>query len=193
MKDIIEIVKSVEDSGLLLKGVTKTFQNEVKEQKGGFLSVLLGTLGAGLLGNVLTGKGAIASSQGPGIYMAGKGKGINRAGKRIWRAGHWKLIGFFIPPHLLTNFEIQKLYQNEPRFNGVYSRGNLTKIKDGPYIINLDECSDIGIHWVALHVNNNHVTYFDSFWVEHISKKFKHLLTIETLKQTFSEYKHMIQ
>ena len=83
MKDIIEIVKSVEDSGLLLKGVTKTFQNEVKEQKGGFLSVLLGTLGAGLLGNFLTGKGAIASSQGPGIYRAGKGKGINRAGERI--------------------------------------------------------------------------------------------------------------
>ena len=193
MQDIIEIVKSVEDSGLLLKGVTKTFQNEVKEQKGGFLSVLLGTLAAGLLGNFLTGKGAIASSQGPGIYRAGKGKGINTAGERIWRAGHWKLIGFFIPPHLLTNFEIQKLYQNEPRFNGVYSRGNLTKIKDGPYIINLDEYSDIGIHWVALHVNNNNVTYFDSFWVEHISKKFKHLLTIETLKQTFSEYKHMIQ
>ena len=155
--------------------------------------MLLGTLGAGLLGNFLTGKGAIASRQGPGIYRAGKGKGINRAGERILRAGHWKLIGFFIPPHLLTNFEIQKLYQNEPRFNGVYSRGNLTKIKDGPYIINLDEYSDIGIHWVALHVNNNNVTYFDSFWVEHISKKFKHLLTIETLKQTFSEYKHMIQ
>ena len=101
--------------------------------------MLLGTLGAGLLGNFLTGKGAIASRQGPGIYRAGKGKGINRAGERILRAGHWKLIGFFIPPHLLTNFEVQKLYQNEPRFNCVYSRGNLTKIKDGPYIINLDE------------------------------------------------------
>ena len=71
MEDIIKIVKSLEDSGLLLKGVTEIVQNEVKEQKGGFLSMLLGTLGASLLGNLLTGKG---------IYRAGKGKGIVRAG-----------------------------------------------------------------------------------------------------------------
>ena len=61
---IIKIVKSLENSGLLLKGVTETVQNEVKEQKGGFLSMLLGTLGASLLGNLLTGKRAIATSQG---------------------------------------------------------------------------------------------------------------------------------
>ena len=75
-------------------------------------------------------------------------------------------------PHPLTNFEIQKYYQNEPRFNGVYSRDNLPKIKDGAYVINLDEYSDIGTHWVALYVNNN-VTYFDSFGVEHIPKEIK--------------------
>ena len=69
--DIIKNVKSLEDSGLLLKGVTETVQNEVKEQKGGFLSMLLGTLGASLLGNILTGKE---------IYRAGKGKGVLRAG-----------------------------------------------------------------------------------------------------------------
>ena len=79
MEDIISIVKSLEDSGLLLKGVTKTVQNEVKEQKGGFLSMLLGTLGASLLGNLLTGRG---------INRAGKGKGINRAGEGIVRAGY---------------------------------------------------------------------------------------------------------
>ena len=73
--DIIRIVKSLEDSGLLLKGVTETVQNEVKEQKGGFLSMLLGTLGGSLLGNLLIRKGAIAMSQGQGIYRAGKGKG----------------------------------------------------------------------------------------------------------------------
>ena len=56
MKDIIRIVKSLEDSGLLLKGVSKTIQNEAKEQKGGFLSMLLGTLGAGLIENILAGK-----------------------------------------------------------------------------------------------------------------------------------------
>ena len=65
-------------------------------------------------------------------------------------------------PHPLTNFEIQKYYQDEPRFNGVYSRNNLPKVKDGAYVINLDEYSDIGMHWVALYVHNNDVTYFDS-------------------------------
>ena len=78
--DIIKIKKYLEDSGLLLKGVTKAVQNEVKEQKGGFLSALLGTLGAGLLGDLLIGKGAIATSQGRGVYRAGKGKAVLRAG-----------------------------------------------------------------------------------------------------------------
>ena len=57
MDDFIKIVKSLEDSGLLLKEITKSVQNEIKEQKTGFLSMLLGTLGAGLLGNILTGNG----------------------------------------------------------------------------------------------------------------------------------------
>ena len=63
-----------------------------------------------------------------------------------------------IPPHPLTNFEIQKYYQNELRFNFVYSRDNLPKIKDGAYIINLNEYPDIGTHWIALQIQNNHVT-----------------------------------
>ena len=67
--------------------------------------------------------------------------------------------------HPVTNFDIQKYYQNEPRFNGVYSRDNLPKVKDGAYVINLAECSDIGTHWVALCVHNNDVTYFGSFGV----------------------------
>ena len=78
-----------------------------------------------------------------------------------------------MPPHPLTNFDIQKYYQNKPRFNGVYSRDNLPKIKDGAYVINLDEHSDIGTHWVHLYVSNNDVTYFDSFGVEHIAKEIK--------------------
>ena len=64
-----------------------------------------------------------------------------------------------MPPHPLTNFEIQKYYQNKPRFNGVYSRDNLTKIKNRAYVINLDEYSDIGTHWIALYVNNTNVTF----------------------------------
>ena len=69
MKDIIEIVKSPEDSGLLLKGVTETIQNEAKEEKRGFLSMLLGTLVASLLGNILAGKGT--NRTGEGIVRAG--------------------------------------------------------------------------------------------------------------------------
>ena len=88
MEDIIKKVKSLEDSGLLLEGVIKTVQNEVKEQQWGFLSMLLGKLGASLLGYLLTGKGAIATSQGRGIYRAWKGKGINWAGEGVVRAGY---------------------------------------------------------------------------------------------------------
>ena len=78
-----------------------------------------------------------------------------------------------MPPHPLNNFETQKYYQNESRFNDVYCRDNLTKIKDGAYATNLDEYSDIETNWVALCVNNNDVTYFDSFGVEHIPKEIK--------------------
>ena len=85
MGDIIKKVKSLEDSGLLLKGLTETVQNEVKEQKGGFLSMLLCTLVANLLGNLLTGKG---------IYRAGKGKGINRVAEGILRAGYGNKMDF---------------------------------------------------------------------------------------------------
>ena len=79
MIDIIKIVKSLEDSGLLLKGVSETVQNEAREQQGVFLSMLLGTVGASLLGNILVGKGAIATSQ---------WREINRAGEGIVRADY---------------------------------------------------------------------------------------------------------
>ena len=83
MDDLIKIVKSLEDSGLLLKGITEPVQNEIKEQKGGFLSMLLGTLGASLLGNLLTGKGAFHARK----RVNKKGRGIHRAGEGIVRAG----------------------------------------------------------------------------------------------------------
>ena len=82
-----------------------------------------------------------------------------------------------MPPHPLTNFKIQKYCQNEPRFNDVYSRDNLPKIKDGAYIVNLDEYTDIGTPWVALYVQNNNFIYFDSFGVEHIPKEIKAFIT----------------
>ena len=79
-------------------------------------------------------------------------------------------------PHPLTNVEIQKYYQNELKLDGVYSRNNLPKIKDGAYVINLDEYKSIGTHWIALYVNAENVTYFDSFGVEHIPKEIKKLI-----------------
>ena len=91
MNDIIKIIQSLEDSNILLKGVTNTIKNETKEQKGGFLSMLLGTLGASLLGNLLTGKGIVragsGNKKGKGIVRAGSG---NKKGKGIVRAGTGK-------------------------------------------------------------------------------------------------------
>ena len=93
---------------------------------------------------------------------------------RLWIQGIFDEIRFLMLPHPLTNFEIQKYCQNEPRFNGVYSRNNLpNKIKDGTYVIDLDEYSDIGAHWIALYSLNNNVTYFDNFGLEHIPKEIK--------------------
>ena len=74
-------------------------------------------------------------------------------------------------PHSLTNFETQKYYQSEPKFNGVYSRNNLPKIKNRAYLINLDEFKSTGTHWIALYVNGNNIKYFDSFEAEHIPKE----------------------
>ena len=105
MNDIMKIIKALEDSGILLKGVSKTIKDETKEQKGAFLSMLLGTLGASLLGNLLTG-----------------GKGMMRAGNGIVRAGSGskkKQLNSLLPFHPLTNIEINKYYANEPRFNGI--------------------------------------------------------------------------
>ena len=73
-------------------------------------------------------------------------------------------------PHPVTNFKIQKYYQNEHKLNGVYSRNSLSNIKDGAYIINLLKHESIETHWIALYVNADNVTNFDSFGFEHISK-----------------------
>ena len=98
-----------------------------------------------------------------------------------------------LTPHPLTNFEIQEYYQNEARFNGVFSRDNLpNSIKNGAYVINLDEYRDIGTHWVALYVNNKTVTYFDSFRVEHILREIIKFIGNKKII-TNIEYKHMIQ
>ena len=106
--------------------------------------MVLGTLGASLLGNLLTGKGAIATIQVGEANMPERDR--IRASKDTIRAGEGTI-------------RASLDYQNEPKFNGVYSRNNLPKIKDGAYVINLDEFKSIGTHWIALYVNGNNI-----FW-----------------------------
>ena len=107
MNDIMKIIEALENSGILLKGVSKTTKNETKEQKGGFLSMLLGTLGASLLGSLF--------SAGKRIVRAGEGATKGAGAKKKQKFN-------LMPPQPLTNFEISKYYKPEPRFNGVYSR-----------------------------------------------------------------------
>ena len=83
-----------------------------------------------------------------------------------------------LPAYPLTNFEIQEFCQNDPRFNGVFSRYNLPNIiKNDAYVINLDEYHNIGTHWVALYVNNKIAIYFESFGVEHILKEIMNFIS----------------
>ena len=108
--------------------LVKQLNIKLKNKKGVFLGILLGNLGASLLGNLLTGKGTI------------------RAGEDTIRSAEsttsWS--GFLMLPHPLANFEIQKYCQNEPKFYGLYSRNNLLKIKDEAYVVNLAEYESTG-------------------------------------------------
>ena len=104
-----------------------------------------------------------------------------------------------MPPHPLTNFELQKYYKNKSKFNGVFSRDNLpNKIEDGAYITNIDEYSDMRTHWAVLYVKKKKkkkvilliliVLVWNIF-----QNKFKNWSKIKILNQIFLEYKHMIQ
>ena len=144
MKDLIEIVNYLEDSGLLSKGVCKTIQHEAKEQKGGFLSMLFSTLDASLLRNILARKGMNGVGEGAIAKSVSEETKLKRQCRAIARAGYGNKKS--------SKYKIQKYYQNQTRFNGVYSRDNLPKIKGGAYVINLDNYSDIGTHSIALYV-----------------------------------------
>ena len=83
----------------------------------------------------------------------------------------------------LTNFEIQRYYQNEPKFNVVFSRDNFPKtIKYGAYVINLDEYADVGTHWITLLCNRNEIVYFDSFGVEYVPEEIKEFIGNKNIK-----------
>ena len=88
-----------------------------------------------------------------------------------------------MPSHPLKNFEIQKYYQNKPRFHGVFSRNNLSeKTKDGAYVINLDEYADVVTHWIALFCNRNEIIYFNSFDVERAPEEIKEFVGNKNIK-----------
>ena len=145
LDDITKIVKALEDSDVLMKGITETLKNDIKKGRTlPLIPMLLGTLGASLL----------------------TGRGLFRAGYRMHRAGNQgqgikkKLL---TPFHPLTN--LQEYFKNEKRFNGVYSRNNLPKLKNGAYVINLDHSKNTETHWVVIFVKEDEVIYFDSFGV----------------------------
>ena len=131
--------------------------------------MLLGTLGASLLGDLLT------------KHLSGKG--TVRAGEGFLRAVEGIKKKALIPPHPLTNFEIEEYFFKNKHFNGVYSRDNLHKtIKNGAYIINLNEYADAGTYWISLYVKNNEVIYFESFGVEHVAKEIKRFIRHNNIK-----------
>ena len=89
-------------------------------------------------------------------------------------------MGFLMPSHPLTNLEIRKYYENEPRFNGVFSRDNLPKkIKDGAYVINFDEYADTGTHWIALFCKKMKLFILIASELNIFLKKLKNLLEIK--------------
>ena len=170
MDDVMKIVKYIEESGLLMKIVSETIENETKEHKCGFLGMLSAILGVHLLRNMLAGKEVIPTS-----------KGTIRVD---WDS---------ITSHPLPNFEIENYCQNERKFEGIYSRSSLPKKKVGSYVMILDGYKLIGTHLIALYANVDNVTYFDNAGVEYIQKKVKKLYVTKTSQQIFIEYKQMIQ
>ena len=129
IKDLTKIVKALEDSNVLMKGVTETLKSDIR--KGGALPLipmLLGTLGVSLLSRKgLYRAGTNKRNCGQGLFRARHGKGMYRAGKGLFRAGQGIKKKSLMPPHPLTNYEIIEYFKDEPRFNGVFSKDNFPK------------------------------------------------------------------
>ena len=90
-----------------------------------------------------------------------------------------------MPPHPLTNFDIIDYFKDEPRFNGIYSKDNLPKLKEGVYVINLDQSKNTGTHWVVVFVKSNELIYFDSFGIEHIPEAILKFIENKNIKTIF--------
>ena len=118
---------------------------------------------------------------------------VIQADKGTIRAGQY----FLMPPHPWNDFEIYKFCQNKHaanqeqwRFNGVYSRNSLPKIEDRAYVTNLDKYTSIGTHLIALHMNVNNITCFDSFGAEHVPKEIKKLMNNQNITNIYRIWAH---
>ena len=131
----MKIVKSREESCLLIKGVSEINKNKAKEQKGEFLPMILGSLTTSFLRKYVS---------------------KQRSNQSCWRCySIWWRSELLMPPHPLSNFEIQKYYQNE--FNDIYWRNNLPKKENGAYVINIDEYISIGTNCTAFYENGDNI------------------------------------
>ena len=156
----------------MLKRVSKTIKNETKEQKGGFISMLLGTLGASLLVNILAGKGIVRAGSGP-CSLNYSTSHENKKLKRLVRAGYGNN-RIFNAASSFNKLWNTKVLPEWTTFNGVYSRNSLPKkIKGGAYVKNLDEYSDLGENCLTLFCNKSEAVYSDSFGVEHVFEEIK--------------------
>ena len=144
MNDIIKIATSLEEFSLLVKGVNETIQNKAKKQKGGFLSMLLSTLGVSLLGKLLKEVNEL--------------KGQQYLDKEWWE-------------QVTEQVVLLRIFNATLSFNKIWN--NLSRIRDRAYVINLHEYESIGTHWIALYVNGNNIIYFDNFRFARISKEIK--------------------
>ena len=140
--------KSLQDSGVLIDGVTETVKHETKKTEGGFLEALLAPLAASLVQPVIS--SVVKSISGRGVKRAERGYMDKR---------------FLVPLYHLNNIEITNYFNYEPRFNGIFSKTNLPRIA---YVINLDDNKSKGTHWVSLFVVRNTAVYFDSFEIKYI-------------------------
>ena len=161
-KYIMKIVKTFEDSSLLIDSVTKTIENYTREQRCRFLAMLLCTLGASLLVNILASKGVIRA-----------GDWVIEAGHRITQAGEWTIkhefsYCFILWP-ILKSKDIIKMKPNLM----VFFQKIIYLTKYGAYVINLDKWRSIKTHWIAFYLNDSNGTYFDRFGGEYFQKKLK--------------------
>ena len=151
MNDIIKIIKSLEDLAVLIIGVTETVKNEIKKQDGRIFGALLAPLATSVLEPVMF-----------SVVKSISGRGVRRAGRGYMDKS------FLVSLHSLNRIDITNYLNYKPRFNEIFSRNNLPRLKDGAYVINIDGKQSKGTHWASLFIEKDTVVCCDSFGIEYI-------------------------